>query len=256
MKKNLLVLSSAILLLTSCGTYAGAGAVTGGSFGSIIGSAIGGIAGGRYGSDVGTLIGMAGGAAVGAAVGSAADNAQQRQYEEYQTYRSQHTSSANQRRYNDQVNYSDQGNYDANGGGDDRLYGFDENFSPSEKSTVKSIEPSLEIRNPRLVDASRDNVLRRGESARMVFEVYNKSSVPVYRVQPSVSEVTGNKHIQVSQNVLVECIMPGKGIRYTAVIKADDRLKGGEAVFRIGVFHNNLEMSSQTREFSIITSKY
>ena len=53
MKKNLLVLASALLLLTSCGTYTGAGAVTGGSFGSIIGSAIGGIAGGRHGSNVG-----------------------------------------------------------------------------------------------------------------------------------------------------------------------------------------------------------
>ena len=114
---------------------------------------------------------------------------------------------------------------------------------------------NLEIRNPHLVDASRDNVLHRGESARMVFEVYNKSSVPVYRVLPSVTEVTGNKHIRVSQNVLVECIMPGKGIRYTAVIKADDRLKDGEAVFRVGVFQNDREVISQTKEFPIITSK-
>ena len=119
MKKNLLVLASALLLLTSCGTYTGAGAVTGGSFGSIIGSAIGGIAGGRHGSNVGTLIGMAGGAAVGAAVGAAADNAQQRQYEDYQYNRSQRrTSSSSQRRYD----YQD--NYDTNGGGDDRLYGL------------------------------------------------------------------------------------------------------------------------------------
>ena len=114
MKKILLVSMSAVLLFTSCGTYTGAGAVTGGSFGSIIGSAIGGIAGGRHGSNVGTLIGMAGGAAVGAAVGAAADNAQQRQYEDYQYNRSQRrTSSSSQRRYD----YQD--SYDSNGGGDD-----------------------------------------------------------------------------------------------------------------------------------------
>ena len=252
MKKILSVSLGAVLLLTSCGTYTGAGAVTGGSFGSIIGSAIGGIAGGRHGSHVGTLIGMAGGAAVGAAVGAAADNAQQRQYEDYQyTPQRRSSSSASQRRYN----YDD--NYDSAGSGDDRLYGFDEHFTPSSKTTVQPVagSGSLEIRNPHLVDASRDGGLRRGEEARMVFEVFNTSSSPIYRVQPTVAEITGNKHVIVSQNVMVECIMPGKGIRYTAAIKADNRLKDGKAIFRIGVSQGDQEISSQTREFSIMTSK-
>jgi hypothetical protein len=105
------------------------------------------------------------------------------------------------------------------------------------------------------MDASRNGELTRGEEARMVFEVYNNSSEPAYQVQPSVAEITGNKHIRVSENVLVECIPPGKGIRYTAVIKADDRLKDGEAVIRIGVFQSNKEIASQTQEFRIKTSK-
>ena len=49
--------------------------------------------------------------------------------------------------------------------------------------------------------------------------------------------------------------MPGKGIRYTAAIKADNRLKDGEAVFRIGVKQGNQEVASQTHDFPIITSK-
>ncbi len=89
----------------------------------------------------------------------------------------------------------------------------------------------------------------------MVFEVFNNSSDPAYQVQPSVAEITGNKHIHVSENVLVECIYPGKGIRYTAVIKADNHLKDGEAVIRIGVFQKNKEITSQTRDFMIKTSK-
>lgn len=89
----------------------------------------------------------------------------------------------------------------------------------------------------------------------MVFEVYNNSSKPVYRVLPTVAEVTGNKHVHVSQNVMVESIMPGKGIRYTASIKADDRLRDGEAVIRIGIVQANKEIASQTREFTIKTSK-
>jgi hypothetical protein len=88
-----------------------------------------------------------------------------------------------------------------------------------------------------------------------VFEIYNNSSVPAYQVQPSVAEITGNKHIRISENVLVECILPGKGIRYTAVVKADNHLKDGDAVIRVGVFQRNKEITSQTREFIIKTSK-
>ena len=253
MKKTLLVSVSALLLLSSCGTYTGMGAYTGGTFGSIIGSAIGGISGGRHGSDVGTLIGM------GAAVGAAADNAQQREYEQYKADRQQRMEER-QRNYGGQVqsqsSYDDQADsgFDPTGSGDDRLYGFGEDFgtAPALKSDKLA---DIEIRHPRLLDASRDNELTRGEEARMVFEIYNNSAEPAFQVQPSVMEVTGNKHIRISENVLVECIQPGKGIRYTAVIKADNHLKDGEAVIRIGVFQRNKEISSQSREFRIKTNK-
>ena len=89
----------------------------------------------------------------------------------------------------------------------------------------------------------------------MVFEVFNNSQNPVYNVQPTVVEATGNKHIRVSENITVESIMPGKGIRYTALIKADDRLKDGDAVIRISVMHRGKEITSQTKEFPIQTSK-
>lgn len=237
MKKIFVVPICALFLLSSCGSYTGMGAYAGGSFGSIIGSAIGGIAGGSRGSDIGTLIGMAGGAAVGAAVGAAADREEQRQYERYATERQQRTVERTAEQ------------------GDDRLYGFDEHFDNSGTGSYTSATPSLEIRNPRLMDASRDGVLTRGEEARLVFEVFNTSSKPVYRVMPSVAEVTGNKHIRVSENVLIESIMPGKGIRYTAVVKTDDRLRDGDAVFRIGVYQGNKEIVSQSREFSIKTSR-
>jgi len=251
MKKNLVISMSALLLLSSCGTYTGAGAVTGGSFGSIIGSAIGGIAGGYRGSNIGTLIGMAGGAAVGAAVGAAADNAERQRYEEHVAARQQQA--AEHARY-DRSNQSDSG-FDATNSGDDRLYGFGEDFSSKVSETTTASSSNLEIRNPRIVDANRNGVLTRGEEARLVFEIFNVSAKPAYRVMPSVSEITGNRHIRVSENVLVESIMPGRGIRYTAVIKADDRLKDGNAVFKIGVFLDNKEIISQTQEFPIKTSK-
>ena len=242
MKKIVVLSVSSLLLLSSCATTA-SGAYTGGTFGSIIGSAIGGIIGGPRGSDIGTLVGMAGGAAVGAAVGSAAENSRQQRYEEYRAERQQRTIESRQPR-----------TYQDNGEADDRLYGFDENFN-STKNYAGEAAADIAIRNPRLVDASRDGVLSRGEEARLVFEVFNNSAKPAFGVLPTVAEVTGNKHIRVSENVLVECIQPGKGIRYTAVIRTDDRLKDGEAVFRFGVMQRNKEIPSQSREFHITTIK-
>lgn len=247
MKKILVISACSLMLLSSCGTYTATGAYTGGSFGSIIGSAIGGIAGGPRGSDIGTLIGMAGGAAVGAAVGSAVDKAEQQKYEDYRAARQQRA--IEQRQPQTYQSYNDEN------GADDRLYGFDENFNSTSTVNVSTALPTIEIRNPRLLDASRDGELSRGEEARMVFEVFNVSSKPAFGVLPTVTEVTGNRHIRISENVLVESIQPGKGIRYTAVIKTDDRLKEGEAVFRIGVMQRNKEIPSQSREFRIKTNK-
>ena len=239
MKKILVISVSALLLLSSCGSYTGVGAYTGGSFGSIIGSAIGGIAGGHRGSNIGTLIGMAGGAA------------ERQRYEEHVAARQQRV--AEQTQYN--RDYQNGSGFDETNSGDDRLYGFGEDFSSKVSESAATSSSNLEIRNPRIVDANRNGVLTRGEEARLVFEIFNVSSKPAYRVMPSVAEITGNKHIRVSENVLVESIMPGRGIRYTAVIKADDRLKDGNAVFKIGVFLDNKEMISQTQEFPIKTSK-
>ena len=89
----------------------------------------------------------------------------------------------------------------------------------------------------------------------MVFEIYNNSSKPVYRVLPSVMEISGNKHIHISENVLIESIQPYQTLRYTAMVKADNRLKDGEAVIQITVFQGNTEHSSQRKVFSLRTSR-
>ena len=257
MKKLLVISVSTLLMLSSCGTYAGSGAATGGYFGSIVGSAIGGITGGWRGSDIGSLVGLAGGAVVGAAIGAAADNAEQQKYEDYKMQRQERIQDR-QRKDAPQTEYDNSG-FDSSNSGDDRLFGFDENFSFTEEvnapSTLELRFTPVAIRNARLIDASRDGILVRGEEARMVFEVFNNSDRPAYRVLPTVAEVTGNKHIHVSENVMVESIMPGKAIRYTATIKADNKLRDGNAVIRVGVMQGNKDIPSQTREFTIKTSR-
>lgn len=235
MKKMLTLLFCAVLFLSSCGSYKATGAYTGAHFGSIIGSAVGGISGGWRGSDVGTLIGMAGGAAVGAAIGAAADNAE-----------ASRRAGRNESEARQAARHS---GYDPQGRGDDRI-----TFNGGAGSGYAA-PSALRIGHVQLLDASRDGKLTRGESARIVFEIRNTSSSPVYGVQPSVYEVSGNKHIHISENILVECIQPKETIRYTAQIKADNGLRNGEAVIRVSIFQAGREVSSQTRQLSIATSK-
>ena len=157
MKKLLVISVSVMLMLSSCGTYTGSGAATGGYFGSIIGSAIGGITGGWRGSDIGSLVGLAGGAVVGAAIGAAADNAEQQKYEDYKAQREERLRNM-QRRDAPELGYdNDDSGFDSSNSGDDRLFGFDENFGESSAPSpvpAPIVGQAIFIRHPRFVDTS------------------------------------------------------------------------------------------------------
>lgn len=277
MKKSFVLLVSSVLLLSSCGTYAGSGAYVGGSFGSILGSAIGGLAGGPRGSDIGTIIGMAGGAMVGGAIGSQADQqAQQKRQERHELIlQSQDYAqyNSNSQPLNNDGPYEGSG-YDSSNSGDDRLYDFNGsdytgNYSaqqptskmPSSSSLDElsnskfSFSPNLEIVNARFVDANQDNKLNRNETCKVIFEIMNRGNQPVYDVVPTVVETTGNKHIYISPNIHVEKIDAGRGIRYTAMVKADSRLKDGIAQFCVSVVNGD-KVISKVNEFRIPTTKY
>lgn len=250
---------ASLLMMTSCGTYTGGGAVTGGYFGSMIGSMIGGISDGRRGHDVGGLIGMAGGAIVGAAIGNAADQAEARKYEQYQREREERRAARQNRdvqgSYDPAV--TDDGYFDPTNSGDDRIT-FDDVTTPGvypPVTTDPNANEGLIIRNANFRDADGNGVLVAGEECRVSFEIMNNTGRVVYDVQPIVYDLTGNKHIHISQNLHVESIMPGKGIRYTATIKGDSRLKDGTAKICVGVAHGNREVEGQTKEFIVPTRK-
>ena len=113
----------------------------------------------------------------------------------------------------------------------------------------------IEIRNARVIDADRDGILRAGEECKVTFEIMNNSSKMLYDVQPTVFDVTGNKHIHISPNLHVERIAPNTGVRYTASILADKKLKDGTVVIRVGVAQGNKEITSQMKEFSVQTRR-
>lgn len=284
MKKMIVCAICLCLILGSCDTYTGTGAYAGGSIGSILGSAIGGLGGGPRGADMGTIIGMAGGAAVGAVIGSQADQRRERDIEQYQrdkaACRSQSAYSQSRQNtgsgygsvdegmtYNGGTSIDNSEVFDSTNSGDDRLYDFNGkdyvgNYSAqSPKASVPSstvdelgkklsYSPNLEIVNARFVDDNENGTLNRNETCKLIFEVMNRGSQPVFDVVPTVVETTGNKHIFISPSIHVERIDPGRGVRYTAMIKADKRLKGESACFCVSVIHENKAIS-KVNEFNI-----
>ena len=275
MKKSLTIALSSLLILSGCDTYAGSSAYLGSNIGAILGSAIGGINDGPRGSDVGTIIGMAGGAVVGAIIGNSAD---QRAHDEML----EHREAVKQRRMEQQQNEMPESNYssndtdnytsgfDATNSGDDRIYDFSSsdytgNYSaqtPKEQmpqnSSVEDMAqsftytPSIEIRNARFVDDNEDGKIQRDEICKIIFEVINRGNQPLTDVVPTVIETNGNRHIFISPSMHIESIAPGKGIRYTAVIKADSRLKEGNARFCVSVIQGGKAIS-KVSEFNIPT---
>lgn len=291
MKKVVIVTVCAAMMLSGCGTYAGTGAWAGGSLGSVLGSAIGGIAGGPRGSDVGTIVGMAGGAVIGGAIGTAADQKRQEDLEQYRRDRADRERQRQERRqssavegdqyesygYGQSANFgssydtTDSG-FDATNSGDDRIYDFNgsdytgdysagqpvttyPDASNAEKITGGyTYTPTIEIINARFVDDNQNGELNRNEVCKLIFEIMNRGDKTVYDVVPTVIEATGNRHIYISPSIHVEKIEPGKGIRYTALIKSDGKLKDGSAKFCASVILGNKAIS-KVSEFNIPTRR-
>ena len=77
----------------------------------------------------------------------------------------------------------------------------------------------------------------------------------IYGVRPAVVETTHNKHIAVSAPIIIEKIAPGKGIRYTAMVKADRKLKDGTAHFKVFASEKKGGTQSSIAEFDITTRR-
>ena len=250
MKKMMVWAVGATLLLSSCSSYTGAGAYTGAQFGSILGSAIGGISGGPRGSDIGTIVGMAGGAVIGGAIGNAADQKARGKMDNDYPANSGYDSSNS--------------GFDSTNSGDDRIdfdggdattgnYEYKQPSSPADNVYTHSA-PTVEIRNARFIDADGNDTISRGEMCKVVLEIYNNGLQPIYNVVPTVAEMTGNRHIYISQPICVEKIGAYKGVRYTAMVKADNRLKYGTIKLCCSVLQNG-ETISKVTEFNVETRK-
>lgn len=266
----------ALSILASCGTQAGAGAYAGATLGSILGSAIGSITGGARGSDIGEIVGMGVGAAVGAAIGEQADKkAEERsekrreRIEQRRREMERNDYEYSQRRAPYEQQPTDESGFDENNGGDDRIFDFNGseytgNYSAQEpRASVSSQLPPtrtmdvlpVEIRNARFVDDNQNRLINRDEMCKVIFELWNNGNQTIFDVQPIVTEETGNKHLAISPTIHVEQLEPGKAIRYTALVKADRKLKPGNAIIRVAAVRGNNIPISEPQFFNIPTDK-
>lgn len=196
----------------------------GAAIGSNVGGAIGGLVGdsrhgwrGSYrGSAIGSIIGTLAGAAIGGAL-TAPKNREEDRPQDYSPERPA-----------------------------DPVYTV-----PYEPSSALS---ALHIRNLRFIDDSRDHVLNAGESSKIIFEIMNEGSETAYNVIPSVTEISGAKQVHISPSILVEQILPGNGVKYTATVSVGKRVKNGTATFRVAVTDTRGQTYDR-QEFTLETAR-
>lgn len=183
-----------------------------------------------------------------------------------------YSASSNYDNYGENGDDSNDNVIDPTNSGDDRLYDFSSSdytgsysaqqpFTqmPASSSVDDLLQgmkyaPHIEIRNARIVDANQDNIISRGELCKVIFEVYNTGQSTLHDIQPTVVEANGNRHLFISPGIHVEQLQPGAGIRYTAMLKADNRLGDGTAHICLSVVQGENAISKVT-EFSVPTSK-
>ena len=227
MKKQLTVFLLSVLLLSGCASgrmgnpgAIVAGASIGGSLGGSIGGLIGdnnrGWRGGYRGSAIGNIVGTI----AGAAIGSALTAPRQEPIEDDA--------------YVPEVR--------------------EVRVQKYKKQQVQQPVSQLKLRRIRFIDDNRSHVIDAGENSKIIFEIMNEDRKPVYNVVPVVETVGQGKHIGISPSVMVEEILPGEGIRYTASIHAGNRLKDGEVTFRVAVADEN-GVICDSQEFTLPTQR-
>ena len=113
---------------------------------------------------------------------------------------------------------------------------------------------ALQISNIRFIDNNGDGILQAGETAKITFEIRNRSRHNIRDVRPMVVETTGNRYVMVSPGIEVESIAPGSGIKYTASVMATKRLKAGELLFQLSTLFGN-DRQSEVKELRVTTQR-
>ena len=208
MKQHLIILLAAALTCSGCGSgralSGDPGAVlAGASIGGNVGGALGGLIGesshnwrgGYRGSAIGTIIGTLAGAAIGNAITT--------------------------------PKAPEEGSY--------AIERTEPYPMTSEPNRTDEAIGRLRIRNIRIIDEGHNQTLNSNEHCKIIFEIMNEGRKSAFNVVPVVVETTGMKRIHLSSSVMIECIAPHEGLKYTANLYAGKRMKNDEACIRIAI---------------------
>ena len=123
---------------------------------------------------------------------------------------------------------------------------YDTNIATPEQNSVASSQQKIELRKVVFTDANNDGVLRAGETGTVVFELFNHSGEVIRNIVPTVQAEKQNRYIYISPSIRVESIAPGHGIRYTATVKADRKIKDGSVKLYVSATQDGKPLSYTT----------
>jgi len=209
MKKSIVYVVSAAMLLSSCTSTTYMGTSIGTHLGSIIGGGLGAIHGHRGDAAVGSMVGAIAGAAIGYGISSAveqeANQEAQRRVERRQSNR--------QRDYDDDVYQSDR-DYD-------RGYGGSHEFDSEVVEGTPVAKRCISISNKSYYDSDGDGMFGKNEVISIVFDVTNYSDKNLRSVNLNVSPVTSQAgFFSISPSKTVK-LNAGQTLRFSAKVKAN-----------------------------------
>ena len=89
----------------------------------------------------------------------------------------------------------------------------------------------LQVSRVHFAGADDDRALGAGEQAYISFDIHNMSDETLYDVAPQV--MCDNKHVSISPTAIITSIPAGATVRYKAAVRANHRLRNGQALFSV-----------------------
>lgn len=227
--KNLLILGFCISL-TSCGTTGMQGNPGAIMVGAQVGSVVGSVIGSSSDSFAGWAIGSIAGTVAGAAIGNAISTP----HNTDQTYSNSS--------YQDNT-YPEPATSDERGGGS------------SSRNETEYQAPALpvSIQNIRFVDDNNNHIIESGEFCKLIFELVNTSDQIVYNIYPDIR--LSSKRVGISNPALIQKLLPGQRMRYTASVYGYSNLKDGTVDFSMAICQQNSSSIGDQKQFTLETRR-
>ena len=217
---------SATILLASCASSGASttqvfAAMSGLNAGATLGGAIGGLTSRSHrGYHMGTTIG----ALSGAAIGAVATMPRKKRVETTETVES----------------------YEA----PKRKRG---SFAPT--ATLSGMRRDVRVTNVTFRDSSGDGVLQPGEAAIVSYDIINVTPRAISLLVPRMELSAQTKRIHISPMQNIVDVPSGEGVRYSATLTADSRLKSGEAQLTLYLSGDNGASFTEMNTIQIRTKK-